>query len=93
MERYRLWRLPEKRPQSGHYLRSAAERAKTTITPSSSAAFSKANPAGTRDDKRRMLAIVLIPSVKQHQSGMQNHQMRVRPEFVRCQRSGTEQYR
>jgi len=72
---YRLWTRLEKRPQSGHGRRSAADRAETTIIPSSSAALSTTNPAGIRDDKRMMFAMALIPFVKQRQPGTQNHQM------------------
>lgn len=71
---YLLWTRPERRPQSGHGRRSAADRAETTI-PSSSAALSTTNPAGIRDDKRMMFAMALIPFVKQRQSAMRNHQI------------------
>jgi hypothetical protein len=72
---YRLWMRPEKRPQVGHFRRSAADRAETTSIPSSSAALSTTNPDGIRDDKRMMFAMALIPFVKQRQSAMRNHQI------------------
>jgi hypothetical protein len=43
-----------------------AARADTTNVPSTSAVPSTINPAGIRDDKRNLFAMVLIPLRKQH---------------------------
>jgi hypothetical protein len=71
---YWLWTRLDARPQSGQARSSAAARADTNNTPSSSAVRSTINPAGIRDDKRSLLAMMLIPLRKQrHPIGELHH--------------------
>jgi hypothetical protein len=65
----------EARRQSGQARSSTVARAETTNIPSTSAVRSTINPAGIRDDKRNLSAIVLIPLRKQQQLASEIHQM------------------
>ena len=72
---YRLWTRRDGRPHSGQDRSLTAARADTTNVPSTSAVPSTINPAGIRDDKRNLFAMVLIPLRKQHQLASEIHQM------------------
>jgi len=62
----------------GHRRRNGAPPAEvrpSCLIPSTSAVRSTINPAGIRDDKRNLSAIVLIPLRKQQQLASEIHQM------------------
>jgi len=61
--------------QSGQARSSTVARAETTNIPSTSAVRSTINPAGIKDDKRNLSAMVLIPLRKQHQLDSEFHRM------------------
>jgi hypothetical protein len=53
----------------------AFERAKTTMTVSLSVISSTVNPAGIKEDRRKLLAMTLILLGNQRYAATQNHQM------------------
>jgi hypothetical protein len=62
-------------PHSGQAYSLAFERAETTRAVSLSVISSTINPAGIKEDKRKLLAMTLSLLRNQRYAAMQNHQM------------------
>lgn len=62
-------------PHRGQACSLALERAETTMTVLRSAMPSTINPAGIKEDKRKLLAVALILLRNQSRAAMQNHRM------------------
>jgi hypothetical protein len=72
---YRLWIRLDSMPHSGQAYSLAFERAETTRPVSLSVISSTINPAGIKEDKRKLLAMTLILLRNQRYAAIQNHQM------------------
>jgi hypothetical protein len=72
---YRLWTRLDSLPHRGQARWLAFARAETTMTLSFSVTCSTINPAGIKDDNRKLLAMALILLRNQRCGTMQNHQI------------------